>query len=86
MTNDALTTREDEVVRILTATFPGRFLEARVVSVHKLEGGEVATLRFTVDEAFSADLERDRIATWRGSEEELAAEAAHELQGQLGKP
>ena len=84
MTADAMTTREEEVVRILTAMFPGRFLEARIVSVHKLEGGEVSTLRFTVDEASSTDLDRERIAKWEGSEEELAAETARELQEQLG--
>jgi len=84
MTADAQTAREEELVRILTARFPGRLLEARIISVHKLEGGEVSTLRFTVDEASSADLDRERIESWEGSEEQLADEVARELKEQLG--
>ena len=85
MTGDAQTAREEELVRILTARFPGRLLEARIISVHKLEGGEVSTLRFTVDEASSTDLDREQIASWEGSEEQLADEVARELQEQLGR-
>ncbi|HLF77928.1 MAG TPA: hypothetical protein VJB57_10610 [Dehalococcoidia bacterium] len=79
------TAREVEVVRILTTKFPDRFLEGRVVIVQKLEGGEVATLRFTIDEASSTDLERERIASLQESEEQLATEAASALQEQLNR-
>ena len=55
------TEREEAIIGFLTSTFKSRLLDYRIVDVHKQEGGLVATLRFTLDEVASADLERERI-------------------------
>lgn len=83
MTVDSLTEREEQVVKLVTEKFPDRFLEARIISVHKQEGGETPTLRFTLDQAASTDLERERIAGSQDSVERLAEEAIGDLAGQI---
>ena len=78
-TTSEFTPREIEIINILNQRFEGHALSARVVNVNKLEGGEEATVRFTLDDVSSTDFSRDRIA---GNEpvEDLAAEAADELE------
>jgi hypothetical protein len=74
------TEREMELIRLLTERFPERALDARIVRVHRQEGGEATTLRLTLDDTESTDFVRDRIADASQSVEALAAEAAAELE------
>ncbi len=83
MTNSTLGVRDMEIIQLLAQTFPRMHLEARRVNVHKLEGGEVSTLRFTLDEMYSADLETQRIETSVESVEVLAAEVEGVLRQQI---
>ena len=73
------TQREEQLVALLTQHFPDNVLDARIVNVNKLEGGEEATLRFTLDDVSSTDLSRERIAAGHEPVETLADEAAEEL-------
>ena len=73
------TEREEAIIELLSRSFEGRMLDARVVDVHKQEGGLAATLRFTLDDETSADLERERIETSIESVEVLAAAVAEDL-------
>jgi len=58
-------------------------LRANTIDVHKLEGGMQSTVRFTLDEPASADLERDRIAASDETAEALAETVARDLRSQL---
>ena len=73
------TEREEALIELLSRSFAGRMLDARVVDVHKQEGGLASTLRFTLDDEASADLERERIETSDESVEALAAAVAAHL-------
>jgi len=74
------TEREMDLIRLLTERFPERALDARIVRVHRQEGGQAATLRLTLDDTVSTDFTRDRIATATDTIEALAEEAASELE------
>ena len=76
------TEREEAIIAMLTRTFAGLMLDARIVDVHKQGGGTVPTVRFTLNEQASSDLERDRIES-TAPIEELGEEVAAELKGQL---
>jgi hypothetical protein len=82
-TASEFTEKEGEITALLTLAFEGMDLRANTIDVHKLEGGMHSTVRFTVDERASADLERDRIATSGESAEALAEIVAQDLRGQL---
>ena len=73
------TQRELAIIGALTARFPERSLDARIVSVKTEEGAERATLRLTLDDMSSTDFARGRIA---GGEpvEAMVEEAAAELE------
>ena len=73
------TEREEALIELLSRSFTGRMLDARIVDVHKQEGGLAATLRFTLDDETSADLERERIEASDASVEVLAAAVAEDL-------
>jgi len=63
-----------EISELIARAFPEMRLDARRVIVHKVGGGEASTLRFTLNEAYSADLETQRIASFAESAEVLARE------------
>jgi hypothetical protein len=58
-------------------------LDASVVDVHKQDGRTVSTLRFTLNDEASTDLERDRIEQSGDSAEDMAAQLADDLRAQL---
>jgi hypothetical protein len=58
-------------------------LDVSVVNVHKQEGGEAATLRFNVNDAMSADLNRARIEASNETPEALARVVIEEIKRQL---
>lgn len=73
------TEREQEIIELVSRAFDGQMLDARIADVHNLEGGLTATLRFTLDDQTSADLDRKRIEALDESVEELAVIAAEKL-------
>jgi hypothetical protein len=75
--------KEGEITALLTVVFEGMDLRANTIDVHKLEGGMHSTVRFTLDERASADLERDRIAASDETAEALAETVARDLRSQL---
>ena len=75
--------REQAITARVAQAFSGMLLDARGVDVHTLEGGLSPTLRFTLNEAASTDLPRDRIAAGRESVEELADQVIVELRRQV---
>jgi hypothetical protein len=75
--------KEGEITALLTVAFEGMDLRANTIDVHKLEGGMHSTVRFTLDEWASADLERDRIAASDETAEALAETVARDLRSQL---
>jgi hypothetical protein len=75
--------REQAIIARVAAAFSGMMLDARAVDVHTLEGGLSPTLRFTLNEAASTDLPRDRITANEESVEELADEVIAELRRQV---
>ena len=74
---------EQEVVALVSRAFPERTLQVNAIGVHTLEGGEVATLRFTVDDAASSDLLLNRLEAPQEAAASLALELIEELQVQL---
>jgi hypothetical protein len=81
-TASEFTEKEGEITALLTVAFEGMDLRANTIDVHKLEGGMHSTVRFTVDERASADLERERIASGETAEA-LAEIVAQDLREQL---
>lgn len=79
-TTSDFTEREAQIISILTQQFPDRSLDARLVNVKRLEGGEEPTLRLTLDDSSSTDFSRERIAADLENVESLASEAADELE------
>lgn len=75
--------REESVIGEVTAAFPTMNLRVSPVRVHKLEGGEVDTLRFTLDETASSDIDVDRMEHSAEAEEILARELIEDLRAQL---
>ena len=80
---DVLTDREDAVVSLVTRAAGPMLVDWRVVAVHKLEGGEVATLRFNLNDSASTDLERGRIESGNETPEQLASVVIDELKRQM---
>jgi hypothetical protein len=72
-----------EITELIAQAFPEMQLDARRVNVHKLEGGESITLRFTLDDAYSADLETRRIESSSEPPAVLASEVEGILRQQL---
>jgi hypothetical protein len=77
------TSRETAIVAIVTQAFPERTMRVAPVEVTRLEGGKRDTLRFTLDEAYSADMERDRIESSAQSPESLAEIIIADLRDRL---
>jgi hypothetical protein len=80
---EVLTERENAVISLVSQATGGMLLETRLVDVHKLEGGETATLRFNLNEGPSTDLERARIESGGETPEQLASVVIAELKRQL---
>jgi hypothetical protein len=83
MTNSTLTDREQAITTLLAQAFPQMHIDARRVDVHKREGGMASTLRFTLDDTYSADLETERIASASEPPEALANEVTAILKQQI---
>jgi hypothetical protein len=83
MTSSTLSQREMEIIELLARAFPQMHLEARRVNVHNLEGGEVSTLRFTLHDTYSADLETQRIENSNEPLDVLAGEVENILRQQI---
>ena len=84
MTSTTLMERELELIALVARAFPAMSLNAFVIDVHKLGAGQASTLRFTLDEAFSTDLERDRVLEGSEAAKDLAAEVEAALRQQIG--
>ena len=74
------TERESAIIQMLAERFAGHSLNAGIVMINKLEGGQEPTVRFTLDDVSSTDFSRERIASSGEALEDLAAEAADELE------
>jgi hypothetical protein len=81
---EALSEREQEIIKLVTEAMPEHFVTVKPISVHTLDGSESATLRFTADDTSSTDLKRDRIAGGDESPGSLATMVQKELLQQLG--
>jgi hypothetical protein len=75
--------REAAIVREVTLAFPTMDLRVTPMAVHNLSGDETETLRFTLDETASSDLELARIAHSAESDSTLANELISDLRTQL---
>ena len=80
---DGLTQREEDLVALVSRALHGFMLDTQIVDVHKQEGGMTPTIRFTLEEQASTDLERSVIAESSQSEEELVRRVVEDLQLQL---
>jgi hypothetical protein len=83
LSDRVVTETEQEVVDLVSRAFPQRTLQVNAIGVHTLEGQEVATLRFTLDDAASSDLLLDRLGKPQEAASSLALEVIEDLQAQL---
>jgi hypothetical protein len=86
LSDRVITDVEREVIALITAAFPEHSLRTNAIGVHRLEGGEVATLRFTLDEVASSDLLLERLESTKEPPSALANEVIEELRSQLPPP
>jgi hypothetical protein len=84
MTSLSFTDQESAVIELVSRACQGMILETSRVDVHKQEGGIVPTLRFTLEERASTDLDIGRIASGEESDDSLASEVIAELRKQMG--
>lgn len=82
-TPEGWTEREQAIIARVSEAFAGMMLDSRTVDVHTLEGGLSPTLRFTLNETASTDLQRGRIAANDESEDALADVVIVELRRQV---
>jgi hypothetical protein len=64
--------REVAIVGLVSAAFPAMNLRVSPVAVRTLEGRDEPTLRFTLDETYSADLRRDQLMDTAMTDDRLA--------------
>jgi hypothetical protein len=83
VTRADLKAREDAVTAEVTKAFPAMNLRVSSVAVHTLEGKEAETLRFTLDETASSDVELEALARPAASEEAIARGIIEDLKLQL---
>jgi hypothetical protein len=83
VTRADLKAREDAVTAEVTKAFPAMNLRVSSVAVHTLDGKEAETLRFTLDEIASSDVELDALARPAASEEAIARGIIEDLKLQL---
>ena len=74
---------EIEVIAEVTRAFPESSVRADAIAVHATDGREIGTLRFTVDEQASTDVELSRLQEQGASPEMLAQEVITDLRAQL---
>ena len=74
---------EIEVIAEVTRAFPESSVRADAIAVHAENGREIGTLRFTVDEQASTDVELSRLQAQGGRPELLAQEVITDLRAQL---
>lgn len=74
---------ELEVTAKVTQAFPENTVRTEAIGVHKADGSEVGTLRFTVDERASSDIELNRLESDGASAEVMAQEVIANLRAQL---
>lgn len=74
---------EIQVIAEVTRAFPDSSVRSDAVAVHADDGREIGTLRFTVDERASTDIELSRLQAPSGSAELLAQEVITDLRAQL---
>ena len=74
---------EIEVIAEVTRAFPESSVRADAVAVHAADGREIGTLRFTVDEQASTDVDLGRLQAPGASPEMLAQEVITDLRAQL---
>jgi hypothetical protein len=81
---ETITQREQEIIDHVIRSLPQHLVSAKPVTVHTLDGGESATLRFTMDEMSSTDLKRQRIASDGEDSDALVNEVCRDLLQQAG--
>ena len=74
---------EIAVIAEVTRAFPERSVRTDAVAVHADDGREIGTLRFTVDERASTDIQLTRLDAEGESPELLAQEVITDLKAQL---
>ena len=74
---------EIAVIAEVTRAFPESSVRSDAIAVHADDGREIGTLRFTVDERASTDIELSRLEAQGGSPELLAQEVITDLRAQL---
>jgi hypothetical protein len=84
MASLSFTDQERAVIEIVSRACQGMILETSKVDVHTLEGGTVSTLRFTLEERASTDVELARIASGQEAADALASGVVAELRKQMG--
>jgi hypothetical protein len=75
--------RQEAVIAEVTKAFPAMDLRISTVAVHTLEGKEVETLRFTLDETASADVQLDKLDRTDRTDEAVAQDVINDLRLQL---
>jgi hypothetical protein len=83
MSDRTITMTETEITAEVTRAFPESTVRANAIGVHRGDGGEVGTLRFTVDEKASSDIDLSRLESPNASAEVLAQELITDLRSQL---
>ena len=85
MANQSFTDKEQQVIALVSTAFPGHQVQAMVTEVYELDGGTKETLRFVMDDAYSADFAREGIQAGE-SVEALASTIQLDLKSQLPMP
>ena len=83
LSNRTVSATEVAVIAEVTRAFPESSVRSDAIAVHADDGREIGTLRFTVDERASTDIELSRLEAQGGSPELLAQEVITDLRAQL---
>jgi hypothetical protein len=81
---ETVTEREQEIIDHVIQALPQHMVSAKPMTVHTSDGGESATLRFTMDDMSSTDLKRERIASGAEPADALANQVCRDLLQQIG--
>jgi hypothetical protein len=83
LSNRSVSQKETELIAEVTKAFPDATVRTDAIGVHKPDGGEVGTLRITVDERASSDIELSRLEMSSESAEVMAQEMIASLRSQM---
>jgi hypothetical protein len=83
MTSETLADRQSQIISLVSTAFEGRTLQTAELERQVPEAPDVVVLRFTLDDAYSVDLPRDRIRSDGESLEDMAAFVEKELVRQI---